>query len=287
LLESLFSPKQSVLRGLVEQVVIAQHRKVVVFSQWRKFLRLSAWAISDLLEAAGMRSVFFTGASLGQARERALAAFNEDPAATVLFASDAGAVGLNLQRAASCCINLELPWNPALLEQRIARIHRLGQTQPCDIYNLVTEEGLEGRIAKLLEHKQALFTAVFSGSEDTALWSGKQGLLASVKQLVEPWPFAPFAPGGGAPDSSSELDEPGSLLDVEPLPRAPKRAARSARPGRSESASARSEPNARLTQLGVRVSTLPDGGIRIEAPAAIAPRLTALLQRLAARLPVE
>ena len=281
LLESLFSPKLSVLRGLVEQVVIAQRRKVVVFSQWRKFLRLSAWAISDLLEAEGMRSVFFTGAESTKAREQALAAFNDDPAATVLFASDAGAVGLNLQHAASCCINLELPWNPALLEQRIGRIHRLGQTHPCDIYNLVTEEGLEGRIAKLLEHKQALFSAVFSGSGDTAVWSGKQGLLANVKQLVEPWPLAAGGLAGHA-DSSTELDEPG--LDVEPLPRPSKRAARA----RSEKPpSAHPEPNARLAQLGIRVSTLPDGGIRIEAPSSVAPRLTALLQRLAARLPID
>jgi hypothetical protein len=274
-----------VLRGLVEQVVIAQRRKVVVFSQWRKFLRLSAWAISDLLEAAGMRSVFFTGAESARTREQALVAFNEDPAATVLFASDAGATGLNLQHAASCCINLELPWNPALLEQRIARIHRLGQTQPCDVYNLVTEEGLEGRIAKLLEHKQALFTAVFSSSDDTAVWSGRSGLLANVKQLVDPWPVAPATPDAQAAsaDSSSELDEHASMLVAEPIPPPPKRAAR-ARSGRAESVTVRSEPDTRLAQLGIRVSTLPDGGIRIEAPPAVAPRLTALLQRLAARL---
>jgi hypothetical protein len=54
--------------------------------------------------------------------------FHDDPALTMLFLSDAGGVGLNLQRAASCCINLELPWNPAVIEQRIGRIYRLGQT---------------------------------------------------------------------------------------------------------------------------------------------------------------
>ena len=61
------------------------------------------------------------------------------PGGRVLFASDAGGVGLNLQHAANCVINLELPWNPAVLEQRIGRIYRLGQKQPIDVYNLVSE----------------------------------------------------------------------------------------------------------------------------------------------------
>ncbi len=69
----------------------------------------------------------------------------------VLFSTDAGGVGLNLQRAASSVINLELPWNPAVLEQRVGRIYRLGQKQPIQVYNLVSEGGIEARIAK---HRQ-------------------------------------------------------------------------------------------------------------------------------------
>ena len=83
-----------------------------------------------------------------------------------MFLSDAGGVGLNLQRAASCCINLELPWNPAVLEQRIGRIYRLGQKLPIDVYNLVTEDGIEARIAELVGNKQALFTGLFDGTSD-------------------------------------------------------------------------------------------------------------------------
>lgn len=56
----------------------------------------------------------------------------------------AGGDGLNLQKAASCCINVDLPWNPAVLEQRIGRIHRLGQKRPIDVYNL----GLALRLAR-------------------------------------------------------------------------------------------------------------------------------------------
>ena len=87
----------------------------------------------------------------------------------MMFLSDAGGVGLNLQRAASCCIHLELPWNPAVLEQRIGRIYRLGQSLPIDVYNLVSEEGIEGRIAGLIARKRAVFSGLFG--VDPVLWT--------------------------------------------------------------------------------------------------------------------
>jgi hypothetical protein len=90
--------------------------------------------------------------------------FHDDPGSRVLFATDAGGVGLNLQRAASACINIELPWNPAVLEQRIGRIHRLGQTRPIDVYNLVREPGIESRICDLVDTKPALWFAAARGA---------------------------------------------------------------------------------------------------------------------------
>jgi SNF2 family DNA or RNA helicase len=276
LLESLFAPKLSVLRGLVEQLVIAQGRKVVVFSQWRKFLRFAEWAVRDVLGAAGMRAVFFTGAESGAARERALEAFNVDPLATVLFASDAGAVGLNLQHAASCCINLELPWNPALLEQRIGRVHRLGQSQPCDIYNLVTEEGIEGRIAKLLEHKQALFSAVFDSTGDSVAFGGpaRQGLLANVKQLADPW----LTPLSAAPDSSTDMDLQAAVTQDTAESAETRTLAKQTKPKVPPTSTA-------LEQHGIHLTQLADGGVRIEAPPELAARISALLTKFASELP--
>lgn len=84
-LEGLFAPKLSVLRGLVEQIVIGQRRKAVMFSQWRNMVRLSEWAVRDLLAAADMRAVFFTGAESAKTREQAIVAFHEDPRATIMF----------------------------------------------------------------------------------------------------------------------------------------------------------------------------------------------------------
>ena len=130
---------------------------MVVFSQWRRMLTLAHWAVGDLLADGGFRAGFFTGAEGQKRRTQNIVEFHDDPSHRVLFASDAGGVGLNLQHASNCVINLELPWNPAVLEQRIGRIYRLGQKQPIDVFNLVCEQGIESRIAGLVGSKQAFF----------------------------------------------------------------------------------------------------------------------------------
>ncbi|HET8935765.1 MAG TPA: DEAD/DEAH box helicase [Polyangiales bacterium] len=264
LLDSLFAPKLSVLRGLIEQVVIEQRRKVVVFSQWRKLLCFAEWAVRDVLAEAGMRALFFTGAESLRAREQAIVDLHEDPNAVVLFSSDAGATGLNLQRAASCCINLELPWNPAVLEQRIARVHRLGQTQPIDVYNLVTEDGIEGRIAKLLEQKQALFSSLFDGTSDEVAFEGQTGFVDSVKQLLDPMP-AGFVTAAGSdlePDTSELAPLPAAADDNAPAP---------------------AEPPS-LEALGIGLTRKKNGRLQIEVPEALSARVDEWLPLLAERL---
>ena len=106
LLASLDSPKLVELRDLITDVVVTQKRKVVVFSQWRRMLKLAAWVTGDVLARAGVRAAFFTGEESQRRRSENLVAFHDDPATRVLFATDAGGVGLNLQRAASCCVQL-------------------------------------------------------------------------------------------------------------------------------------------------------------------------------------
>jgi superfamily II DNA or RNA helicase len=264
MLEGLFAPKLGVLRALLEQVVVAQGRKVVVFSQWRAMLRLSEWAVRDLLAAAGLRAVFFTGGESSKLRERAIVDLHDDPAVAVMFLSDAGGVGLNLQRAASACINLELPWNPAVLEQRIGRIYRLGQKLPIDVYNLVTEDGIESRIAKLLGQKKAVFSALFDGPSDQVLFDGQASFLEGVKKLVEPVPVPLAAPLEESPDAA----EPSS-------------------PGESPEPSAEASaeiPSGEPSGAGLRVARLADGGLRIDAPPELAGALASLLESLAQSL---
>jgi hypothetical protein len=192
-----------------------------------------------------------------------------------MFLSDAGGVGLNLQQAANVCVNLELPWNPAVLEQRIGRIYRLGQSQPVDVYNLVTEEGIEARIAQLVAQKGALFRSVFDGTSDEVRFDGQGSFLTNVQKLVDlpALPTASVPTGDDADDAallagdSTEADGTGTQLpESAPLAEAPPTAA----------------PADPLQ--GLKVTQLADGGLRIEAPPALAQPLADLLAALAASL---
>jgi superfamily II DNA or RNA helicase len=197
-IKGLSAPKLLELRQLVRQLVIDQERKTVVFSQWRRMLNLAHWAVADMLGEQRLRAGFFTGAEKQTRRTQNIVEFHDDPGFRILFASDAGGVGLNLQRAANCVINLELPWNPAVLEQRIGRIYRLGQKQPIDVYNLVCEQGIEARIADLVGNKQAFFKGLFDGDSDSVKFDQAGSFLSRVQKVYDPSTFAAATAVGGA-----------------------------------------------------------------------------------------
>lgn len=195
LLDSLFAPKLTEFRRLVESLVVDQGRKIIVFSQWRRMLKLADWSVRDLLKPLGHRTLFFTGAESSKLRTQSVVDFHDDPKASILFLSDAGGVGLNLQKAANACINLELPWNPAVLEQRIGRIYRLGQKLPIDVYNLVSERSIEARIASTVSKKQALFKGLFDGSSNEVKFEDGGGFISEVRKLLDAeQPVAPELP---------------------------------------------------------------------------------------------
>ena len=213
MIKGLSSPKLLELRQLVRQLVLEQGRKVVVFSQWRRMLTLAHWAVSDLLAENGLRAGFFTGAEGQKRRTQNIVEFHDDPDFRLLFASDAGGVGLNLQHASNCVINLELPWNPAVLEQRIGRIYRLGQTQPIDVFNLVCEEGIESRIAGLVGSKQAFFKGLFDGDSDSVQFEQSGSFLSRVEKIYDPRPSPSLAAAAerrrarGARPADTQLDD--------------------------------------------------------------------------------
>lgn len=268
-LQTLFSPKLVAFRELVEQMVVEQNRKLVVFSQWRKMLRLANWCVEDVLGATGKRAAFFTGAESRPQRERALIDFHDDPTSAILFLSDAGGVGLNLQRAASCCINLELPWNPAVLEQRIGRVYRLGQTEPVEVINLVSETGIESRVAELVTQKQAVFSTLFDGTSDEVLFDGDRSFLGGVRKLMEPAPEDEVAASSDA-DREDELEE---LIAAET-------------PAAEPAAPAPDPASAALANAlaGLSITQTAAGGLRIEAPPALAAPLAQFFEGLAASL---
>ncbi len=213
-LKGLSSPKLLELRQLFRQVVLEQDRKVVIFSQWRRMLTLAHWAVGDLLNERGLRAGFFTGAEGQKRRTQNIVEFHDDPRFRVLFASDAGGVGLNLQHAANCVINLELPWNPAVLEQRIGRVYRLGQSKPIDVFNLVCEEGIESRIAGLVGSKQAMFKGLFDGKSDAVQFEHAGSFLTRVEKIYNPPTIPEFIPAEGA-DEIGEVDLADAHLDDE------------------------------------------------------------------------
>src|SRR5205823_3597029 len=98
----------------------------------------------------------------------------------------------NLQ-VADTVINLEVPWNPAVLEQRIARVHRMGQHRPVQVFNLVMRDSIEERVLRVLQQKRNLFNELFSGTGDEISLDamGRQTFLDAMKDLFAPPPAAP------------------------------------------------------------------------------------------------
>ncbi len=269
-LKALDSPKLAELREIVTQLAVEQGRKIVIFSQWRRMLQLAQWATRDVLDGTGLRAAFFTGKESARRRTQNIVEFHDDPAMRVLFCTDAGGVGLNLQRAATCCINLDLPWNPAVLEQRIARIHRIGQERPIDVYNLVSVASIEARIATLVRDKQALFDGLFEGTTDQITFDGSASFLGQLKQIVD----APVVPNTPPEEEIEEQAAEGRVLDDIVA-------------AADESTDPVSEPpsrGARELLAGIRVETSPDGSMRIEAPPEAAEVLAGLFEAMAGML---
>ncbi len=182
------APKLDEFRELAPELTAGGH-KAVVFSQWE----VMADEAALVLTAAGVGHTVLHGGLSGKERKSVLERFRTDPGCAVLLSTDAGGVGLNLQ-VADTVVNLELPWNPAVLEQRIARVHRLGQDRPVRVVNFVTRNTIEDRVLKALDTKQALFAGVFDGDEDEVSFGPGThvGFLDGLRDLLgEPKPEPP------------------------------------------------------------------------------------------------
>lgn len=151
--------------------------KVVVFSQW---IRTHELLIRRVEGKWGY--VFFNGSVPGTQRKELIRRFKEDADCRLFLSTDAGGVGLNLQNA-SVVVNMDLPWNPAVLEQRIGRIHRLGQKNSVRVANFVAENTIEHGMINLLKFKTSLFAGVLDGGESTVSLGG--GRLKKFMESVE------------------------------------------------------------------------------------------------------
>jgi SNF2 family DNA or RNA helicase len=126
-------------------------RKLIIFTEHRDTLNYLTGKIRGLLGRS--EAVINIHGGLGREERRKMeAAFKNDPKVLVLVATDAAGEGINLQRA-HLMVNYDLPWNPNRLEQRFGRIHRIGQTEVCHLWNLVANETREGHVFQTLLHK--------------------------------------------------------------------------------------------------------------------------------------
>jgi hypothetical protein len=175
-------PKLRELRAILEDEVANNGHKAVIFSQWTKMLDLT----KPGLERLKLGYVELTGAVPTAKRGTLIERFFEDPDCKVFLSSDAGGVGLNLQ-AASLVINLDLPWNPAVLEQRIARAHRHGQSRPVQVVNLIAQGTIEERILDTLAAKMNVFAGIFGAEEgptEISFQDSGQSLLKTLDEML-------------------------------------------------------------------------------------------------------
>lgn len=160
--KSRYDTKVEETLNILKNVFDSGDEKVVIFSQWERMTRLIAKELDEL----GVRYEYLHGGVPSEARKNLVDDFTELPESRVFLSTDAGSTGLNLQ-VASILINLDLPWNPAVLEQRIARIYRIGQKRNIQVINLVASQTIEERMLSTLNFKTSLFEGILDNGEDT------------------------------------------------------------------------------------------------------------------------
>ena len=138
-----------------------QQRKLIIFTEHRDTLNYLNAKIRGLI-GSEKAIVLIHGGIKREERRKTQELFRNDPDVKVLIATDAAGEGVNLQNA-NLMINYDLPWNPNRLEQRFGRIHRIGQTEVCHLWNLVASETREGDVFHKLFDKLEVERATLGG----------------------------------------------------------------------------------------------------------------------------
>ena len=149
------------LMHMVEDMIENRDDKMVVFSQWERMTRL----VCQELEKRGIMYANLNGSVPSEKRKQLMDDFTSNPDCRIFVSTDAGSTGLNLQ-VASVLVNLDLPWNPAVLEQRIARIYRIGQTKSVQVFNMVAERTIEERMLSTLNFKSNMSEGILDNGTD-------------------------------------------------------------------------------------------------------------------------
>jgi hypothetical protein len=199
-------PKLGELEEILTERLAEPGAKILVFSEWERMLLL----VRELVEEMGVGFAWHTGSVPQPRRRQEIRRFKDDPTCRLFLSTDSGSLGLNLQTA-NVVINLDLPWNPARLEQRIARAWRKHQTRAVSVLNLVTQDSIEHRMLGLLAQKQALADGVLDGRGDLkslALPTGRAAFLERLEAVMggatAQAPAPPAAPAPTEPDAAPQ-----------------------------------------------------------------------------------
>ncbi len=166
------------ISGIIEELTENPENKLVIFSQWKRMFDL----LIKELKGKGLAYEYLNGDIPAIQRKEIIERFHKNPDVKIFLSTDAGGVGVNLQNA-NILINIDLPWNPAVLEQRIGRIYRLGQKKHINVFNFISKGSIEHRILYLLGFKKSVFTGVIEdeGKDEVML----EGFMESVRALTE------------------------------------------------------------------------------------------------------
>ena len=185
------SPKLKELGNILQELMADGDHKIIIFSEWERMLKL----VREQAEGMGLGYALHTGKIPQPKRRDEIRRFKNDPECRLFLSTDSGATGLNLQ-VADVVINLDMPWNPAKLEQRIARAWRKHQKRPVQVINLVSEHSIEHRMLSLLEQKRSLAEGVVDGTgkNEMSLPSGRAAFLERLDALMTTTTIEPKTP---------------------------------------------------------------------------------------------
>ncbi len=203
------------LMTLLDELLEDATAKVVVFSQWLGTHEL----IVRRLAQRDWGHVLFSGRVPGEKRGALVERFHADPCCRLFLSTDAGGVGLNLQHAAAVVVNMDLPWNPAVLEQRIGRVHRMGQSRGVQVVNFVGQGSIEEGMLSVLAFKKSLFAGVLDGGESEVFLHGTRlsQFMKSVEQVAGAMGEDDADPVADPPPALAAVDTPSAAVDQTPV----------------------------------------------------------------------
>jgi superfamily II DNA or RNA helicase len=219
------------LMTVLDELLEDPGAKAVVFSQWLGTHELIERRLGDGKGQRDWGHVLFSGSVPSDQRGALVEQFHNDPNCRLFLSTDAGGVGLNLQHAAAVVVNMDMPWNPAVLEQRIGRVHRIGQSRGVQVVNFVGQASIEEGMLSVLAFKKSLFAGVLDGGEREVFLQGTRlsQFMKSVEQVAGAMGEADADPGseppvtidaGATPSATAAPTHATAPLDEGPPPRA-------------------------------------------------------------------